>query len=196
MFDLTVERQAHADLRRTTARCATATQALYRLDNADVPAASLVTGSGADVANTGAWIRLSSDDAVAARVRPAGASARASASTTWSSPCPRASPTRWSIGGVATPTFGEATHAIDRRRRELPRVLDATRRTRATPATSTCARSCSTRRTPTSRSSDPTAASSATTARSRTSAAGASSCSTTRRSARRCCRRCRRGSTS
>ena len=41
------KRQAHADLRRTTARVKRATQGLYRLDDADVPAATLVTGSGA-----------------------------------------------------------------------------------------------------------------------------------------------------
>ncbi len=37
-------------------------QAFYRLDNADVPASSLVTGTGVQVANTGAWLKLSSND--------------------------------------------------------------------------------------------------------------------------------------
>ena len=36
-------------------------QGLYRVDNADVPAATLVTGSGAGLTNTAAWIKLSSD---------------------------------------------------------------------------------------------------------------------------------------
>jgi hypothetical protein len=36
------------------------TQALFRLDDADVPAARLVTGAGADVHNTGAWRRMTS----------------------------------------------------------------------------------------------------------------------------------------
>ena len=47
MFDLTVVGQAHADLRLQRHAGDRATQGLYRLDNADVPAATLVTGSGA-----------------------------------------------------------------------------------------------------------------------------------------------------
>jgi hypothetical protein len=38
------------------------TQALYRLDRANVPAATLVTGSGANLTNTSAWVNLSSND--------------------------------------------------------------------------------------------------------------------------------------
>lgn len=61
MFDLT-ESKEHTRIYVYNGTSETETQGLYRLDNADVPASRLVTGSGANVANTGAWISLSSSD--------------------------------------------------------------------------------------------------------------------------------------
>jgi len=60
MFDLTVK-NGKTRIYVYNGTDTVATQGFYRLDNADVPAASLVTGSGASVANTSAWLSLSSD---------------------------------------------------------------------------------------------------------------------------------------
>src|SRR5580765_7849744 len=60
MFDLTVK-NGKTRIYVYNGTATVATQGFYRLDNADVPAASLVTGSGASVANTSAWLSLSSD---------------------------------------------------------------------------------------------------------------------------------------
>jgi hypothetical protein len=59
MFDLTVS-QNHTRIYAYNGTLATATQGLYRVDNADVPASQLVTGDGAGASNTAAWISLSS----------------------------------------------------------------------------------------------------------------------------------------
>jgi hypothetical protein len=60
-FDLTVK-NGHTRIYVYNGTANAASQALYRLDNADVRAASLVTGSGASLTNTASWIKLSSDD--------------------------------------------------------------------------------------------------------------------------------------
>ena len=62
MFDLTTVR-GHTRVYAYNGTLSTATQALYRLDDADVPASQLVSGSGANLANTSAWTKLSSPDA-------------------------------------------------------------------------------------------------------------------------------------
>ena len=59
MFDVTVK-NGKARIYVYNGTEATATQAMYRTDNGDVPAAQLVTGSGANLTNTSAWIALSS----------------------------------------------------------------------------------------------------------------------------------------
>ena len=86
----------------------TTDQALYRLDDADVPASDLVTGNGPDLVNTGKWIKLSSND-----VSHEGSTSR----TICSTQCfydlvvavPDGRPDTVLVGGVATPTFGENT---------------------------------------------------------------------------------------
>jgi hypothetical protein len=84
-------------------------QSLYRLDNADVPAASLVTaGAGGGLANTASWIRLSSND-----IANRGATSR----RICSSQCfydllvavSDEAPDTVILGGVAAPSFGEPT---------------------------------------------------------------------------------------
>lgn len=59
MFDLTVS-GGNTRMYVYNGTAATPPQALYRLDNADVPAASLVGGPPANLRNIGAWIRLTS----------------------------------------------------------------------------------------------------------------------------------------
>lgn len=83
-------------------------QSVYRLDNADVPASALVSGSGASLVNTGAWLKLSSDDP-----SQRGLTSR----RICGSQCfydlviatPVGQPDTVIVGGVNTPTFGEAT---------------------------------------------------------------------------------------
>lgn len=107
MFDLT-ERHGHTRIYVYNGTASTASQGLYRLDNADVPAAELVSGAGINVANTSAWIALSSNDP-----GQEGSTSRAICS----SQCfydlvvavPPQRPDSVVLGGVATPTFGEAT---------------------------------------------------------------------------------------
>jgi hypothetical protein len=107
MFDLT-ERQGRTRVYAYNGTQATPTQALYRLDNADVRASELVTGAGANLSNTSAWVRLSSNDTA-----QEGSTSRAICS----SQCfydlvvavPERRPDTVLIGGVATPTFGEPT---------------------------------------------------------------------------------------
>lgn len=107
MFDLTVA-DRHTRIYVYNGTLATATQGLYRLDDADVPASKLVTGSGAGLANTSAWINLTSADTSAA-----GSLSR----NLCSSQCfydlvvavPDGKPDTVLIAGVATPTFGEST---------------------------------------------------------------------------------------
>jgi hypothetical protein len=107
MFDLTVA-DKHTRMYVYNGTLATAAQGLYRLDNADVAAEKLVTGSGAGVANTGAWIALTSTNP-----SQPGSTSR----NLCSSQCfydlvvavPEGQPDTVVIGGVATPTFGEST---------------------------------------------------------------------------------------
>ena len=84
-------------------------QSLYRVDNADVPAASLATiGAGGAVTNTGAWLKLSSNSSSDPGV---------TSSRICSSQCfydlvvatPEGAPNTVLVGGVATPAFGEPT---------------------------------------------------------------------------------------
>jgi hypothetical protein len=87
---------------------AVAPQSLYRLDNAGVPASQLVTGSGAALSNTTAWLKLSSDDTA----QPGLTSRRICGSQCFYDlvvAVPEGEPDTVIVGGVATPTFGEAT---------------------------------------------------------------------------------------
>lgn len=61
MFDLTTVK-GHTRVYAYNGTLSTATQGLYRLDDADVPASRLVSGSGTNLANTGSWTKLSSPD--------------------------------------------------------------------------------------------------------------------------------------
>lgn len=61
MFDLTTFR-GHTRVYAYNGTLSTATQALYRLDDADVPASQLVSGSGPSLANSNDWTKLSSPD--------------------------------------------------------------------------------------------------------------------------------------
>lgn len=107
MFDLTVK-DGRTRMYAYNGTEATSTQGLYRLDNADVPAASLVTGSGANLTNTSAWMSLSSNT-----TSNVGSISRAICSAQ----CfydlvvavPEGQPDTVVIGGVAAPTFGEPT---------------------------------------------------------------------------------------
>jgi len=107
MFDVTVK-DGRTRLYVYNGTKATTTQGFYRLDNADVRAGSLVTGSGAALANTAAWISLSSSNA-----SDVGSISRALCSAQ----CfydlvvatPPGQPDTVVVGGVATPTFGEPT---------------------------------------------------------------------------------------
>lgn len=107
MFDLTVS-NGRTRIYVYNGTLATGPQALYRLDDADVPAATLVAGSGANLSNVGPWIRLSSND-------PAdpGWTSRAICG----SQCfydlvvavPEGQPDTVLVGGVRTPDFFEPT---------------------------------------------------------------------------------------
>jgi hypothetical protein len=107
MFDLTVK-NGHTRIYAYNGTDALAPQALYRLDNADVPAASLVTGGGPGVVNTAAWIKLSSDDSS----EPGFTSRRLCSSQCFYDlvvAVPAGQPDHVVIGGVAIPAFGEPT---------------------------------------------------------------------------------------
>jgi hypothetical protein len=85
-----------------------APQGLYRLDNADVPAATLVTGSGASVINTAAWTKLSSDT----NTHPGFTSRRMCSSQCFYDlvvATPPDQPDVVIVGGVQQSTFSEAT---------------------------------------------------------------------------------------
>src|SRR5436190_16768748 len=107
MFDLTVA-DKHTRVYVYNGTASTASQGLYRLDDADVPAVRLVTGGGASVANTNAWRRLTSAD-----TGDVGSLSR----SLCSAQCfydlvvavPEGKPDTVLIGGVSTPTFGEST---------------------------------------------------------------------------------------
>jgi hypothetical protein len=59
MFDLTIS-DKHTRIYAYNGTLESGTQGLYRLDDADVPARQLVTGSGVSMTNTRAWINLTS----------------------------------------------------------------------------------------------------------------------------------------
>src|SRR5262245_6684732 len=107
MFDLT-ERQGHTRMYVYNGTLGTGTQGLYRLDNADVAASTLVTGAGANLVNTSRWIALSSND-----TSQPGSLSRTICSTQCFYDLAVATPTGLPdtvlVGGVATPTFGEST---------------------------------------------------------------------------------------
>ena len=84
------------------------TQALFRLDNADVPAVRLVTGSGASLVNTDAWRRLTSDstsDPSSTSFDLCGAQCFYDLVVA----TPQGRPDTVVLGGVAIPQFGEGT---------------------------------------------------------------------------------------
>jgi hypothetical protein len=107
MFDLTV-RSGRTRMYVYNGTEAVAPQALYRLDNADVAASTLVSGSGTALANTSAWQKLSSDDSSS----PGLTSRRICGSQCFYDlvvAVPEGRPDTVVLGGVATPTFGEPT---------------------------------------------------------------------------------------
>jgi hypothetical protein len=107
MFDVTVK-DGKTRLYAYNGTESVAPQALYRLDNADVPAATLVTGAGPALANTTAWIKLSSDS----QSQPGFTSRRICSSQCFYDlvvATPEGQPDTVIVGGVATPTFGEPT---------------------------------------------------------------------------------------
>jgi hypothetical protein len=107
MFDLAVK-DGRLRMYVYNGTLAASTQGFYRLDNADVAASALVTGAGASLTNTSAWRALSSNDS-------------ANPGFTSRSICgeqcfydlvvavPDGQPDTVIIGGVAAPTYGEAT---------------------------------------------------------------------------------------
>ena len=107
MFDLT-ESRGHTRMYVYNGTAATGPQGLYRLDNADVAAAQLVTGAGANLANTSSWLALSSNEPA----QPGSTSRAICASQCFYDlvvAVPPRRPDSVVLGGVATPTFGEAT---------------------------------------------------------------------------------------
>ena len=106
MFDLT-EARGHTRVYVYNGTASTDTQALYRLDNADVPAAELVSGSGANVTNTAAWRTLTSnDDSTAASLSRAICASQCFYDLVVA--VPRARPDTVLVGGVQN-RFGENT---------------------------------------------------------------------------------------
>jgi len=107
MFDLTVK-DGRTRVYVYNGTQATSTQGVYRLDNADVPAASLVTGSGANLTNTSAWLALSSNSSS----QPGYISRALCGAQCFYDvvvAVPDGQPDTVVIGGVAAPTFGEPT---------------------------------------------------------------------------------------
>lgn len=107
MFDLTVKSN-HTRIYAYNGTEAVASQALYRLDNADVRASTLVGVTNGSLANTSSWIKLSSDDAS----NPGLTSRRICGAQCFYDlvvAVPQNQPDIVVVGGVATPTFGEAT---------------------------------------------------------------------------------------
>jgi hypothetical protein len=107
MFDLTVFNE-HTRIYVYNGTLGSLTQGFFRLDNADVPAAQLVSGAGAAVANTARWTPLTSSDS------------REPGWTSYSlcgSQCfydlvvatPPGRPETVVVGGVAHPQFGDST---------------------------------------------------------------------------------------
>ena len=107
MFDLTV-RDGRTRIYVYNGTLNQNEQALYRLDNADVPAATLVTGAGASLTNTSSWRRLSSNDAA----NPGFTSRRICGEQCFYDlvvAVPEGQPDTVIIGGVVAPSYGEAT---------------------------------------------------------------------------------------
>jgi hypothetical protein len=108
MFDLTViGRRTRMYVYNGTE--ALASQGLYRLDNADQPASALVTtGQGGALANTSAWLGLTSDD----RTQPASTSRRVCGSQCFYDlvvASPDREPNTVLVGGQLHPDFGDPT---------------------------------------------------------------------------------------
>jgi len=107
MFDLTVA-GGNTRIYVYNGTEATGPQALYRLDNADVPAASLVAGSGANLINVGPWIKLSSNNSS----DPGWTSRNICRSQCFYDlvvATPEGEPDTVIVGGVLSPNFGEPT---------------------------------------------------------------------------------------
>lgn len=107
MFDLTVK-DGRTRMYVYNGTQATSTQGVYRLDNADVPASSLVTGTGANLTNTSAWLALSSNSSS----QPGYISRALCGAQCFYDvvvAVPEGQPDTVVIGGVAAPTFGEPT---------------------------------------------------------------------------------------
>ncbi len=107
MFDLTVQ-NSRTRMYVYNGTASIDDQGLYRLDNADVPASTLVTGSGASLSNTGAWIRLTSNSVS----NPGSTSRRLCSSQCFYDlvvAVPQGQPDTVILGGVATSDLGEPT---------------------------------------------------------------------------------------
>ena len=107
MFDLTVKGTS-TRMYAYNGTDALEPQGLYRLDNADVPASTLVTGSGASLSNTSAWQRLTSDDAS----HPGSTSRRICGTQCFYDlvvATPSGRPDAVYIGGVLHPIWGDPT---------------------------------------------------------------------------------------
>ena len=108
MFDLTV-RGGRTRMYVYNGTEAVAPQGLYRLDNADVRAATLVTsGANGDLSNSPAWTKLSSDESG----HPGLTSRRICSSQCFYDlvvAVPPNDPDTVYVGGVATPGFGDPT---------------------------------------------------------------------------------------
>jgi hypothetical protein len=107
MFDLT-DSAGHTRIYVYNGTEESAPQALWRLDNADVPAATLVTGSGANLVNVGPWIRLSSNNPA----DPGWTSRNMCTSQCFYDlvvAVPEGEPDTVVVGGVRSPNFGEPT---------------------------------------------------------------------------------------
>ncbi len=107
MFDLTVK-NGHTRMYVYNGTDALASQGLYRLDNADVRASSLVTGTGAALSNASAWQRLSSDQPA----DPGYVSRQICGSQCFYDlvvAVPEGQPDTVVIGGVQQPNYGEPT---------------------------------------------------------------------------------------
>jgi hypothetical protein len=106
MFDLTVF-DNHTRIYAYNGTLDVLTQSLHRLDNADVPAAKLVTGSGPDLRNTDAWRNMTADD-----TSPAATSFNLCGSQCFYDlvvASPPGRPDTVLLGGVALSPYGEGT---------------------------------------------------------------------------------------
>jgi hypothetical protein len=107
MFDLTV-RSGRTRVYVYNGTDSLTTQALYRLDNADVQASALVSGSGASLTNSSAWQKLTTEDAS----QPGSTSRRVCATQCFYDllvATPDGDPDTVYLGGVSTPTFADPT---------------------------------------------------------------------------------------